>query len=221
MANKLHLRIDDLCTIESMTPRQFDFLENYHKYPVHLLHGFAGTGKTFLALYRALEDVLDAGNEYKRLIIIRSPVSAVQVGHLPGDLEEKGAVFEVPYMKITKDLFGRHDAYSRLKEQRAIQFFLSSHLRGDTFDRSILVSDEVQNMTYQELYTIITRVGVDSKIIFCGDTRQNDINSKSGLSQFMQVLDRMKSAYRVEFGVDDVVRSGIVKEFLIAESKIK
>ncbi len=220
MGNKLHLRIEDLLTITSKTPNQSLFLSNYHKYQAHLLHGCAGTGKSLIAIYRALEDVLDKGTQYRNLVIIRSPVAAVQIGALPGTLEEKGSPFEVPYYKITKDLFNRFDAYSRLKEQNVIHFFLSSHLRGDTMDNAIILVDEIQNMKYQELYTIITRVGLESKIIFCGDNNQTDIN-QSGLRQFMIVLDNMRSVHQVQFGIDDVVRSGLVKEFLIAEHRIK
>jgi phosphate starvation-inducible PhoH-like protein len=220
MAVKSHIKIDDLLTVESLTPQQYVFLESYHDFELHLLHGIAGTGKTFLALYRALEDVLDSGTLYDRVIIIRSAVSARDIGHLPGDKEEKSLVYQLPYMSMCKDLFQRVDSYDRLKEQRKIEFALSSFIRGLTFDRAVIVVDEIQNLTYQELYTIITRIGIDSKMLFCGDTRQNDLNGKSGLDKFMKVLDNMPSCHRVEFGIDDIVRSDIVKEFIIAESRL-
>lgn len=220
MAVKTHIKIEDLCTVESLTPQQYIFLNTYHDFDVHLLHGIAGTGKTFLALYRGLEDVLDKGTIYEKLIIVRSAVPSRDIGHLPGDKDEKSLVYQLPYMSMCKDLFQRVDSYDKLKEQHVIEFTLSSFIRGITFDRCIIVVDEVQNLNYQELYTIMTRLGIDSKMLFCGDTRQNDLNGKSGLDKFMKVLDNMPSCHRVEFGIDDIVRSDIIKEFIIAESKL-
>lgn len=221
MASKLHLRIEDLATIESMSPNQYKFLENYHKYPVHLLHGFAGTGKSFLATYRALEDVLDKGTPYEHLIFIRSPIGTTNIGALPGDLVEKGSPFEEPFYYICNDLFPKDKgAYEKLKSQGLVSFRLCTHLKGVTFDGSIVVVDEIQNMKYNELYNIITRVGYDSKIIFCGDTRQNDISGSSGLPKFKSRLDRMKSVHQVNFDkYEDIVRGDIVKEFIIADSE--
>lgn len=219
MAVKTQIKIDSLYTIDSMSAQQYKFLEAYHEYDVHLLHGIAGTGKTFLALYRALEDVLDKGTMFEKLILIRSAVPGRQIGALPGDVDEKGALYEMVYMGMCKDLLGRVDAYAKLKEQGALEFKLTSFIRGITLDRCVIVVDEVQNLDYQELYTCITRVGSGSKILFCGDTRQNDLNGKSGLNKFMRVLDNMPSCHRVEFGIDDIVRSDIVREFIIAESK--
>jgi phosphate starvation-inducible protein PhoH len=220
MAAKLHVSIEDLWTVESMTPNQFRFLEAYRKYPVHLLHGTAGTGKTFLALYRALETVLDKGTPYHKIILVRSAVPSRDIGHLPGDEEEKSMVYQLPYVSMCKDLFDRGDAYDRLKEQKVLHFVLSSFIRGLTFDNAVIVVDEVQNLNYMELYTIFTRIGIDSKIVFCGDTKQNDLNGKSGLDKFMKVLYNMPSCHQVEFGIDDIVRSDLIKEFLIAESKL-
>lgn len=221
MATKLHLRIDDLYTVQSESPNQFKFLDNYNKYDVHLLLGLPGTGKSFLSIYRAIEDVLDRSSPYEKLILIRSAVSSRDIGFLPGDEEEKAMVYERVYYKLFKHLFGKVDSYSRLKEQKVLEFELSSFLRGDTFDNSIIVVDEIQNMTYVELYTIITRVGLDSKILLCGDGNQNDLGSKSGLDKFVKVLDNMPSCHKVVFNnFDDIVRGGIVKEFIIAESKL-
>lgn len=216
--NNLKITIDKMCTIESESAHQYEFLETYHKYDVHLLLGFPGTGKTFLALYRALESVLDRGNRYEKVLIIRSAVPSRDIGFTPGDKEEKGALYERPYIKMCKDLFNNWDSYSRLKEQKVLEYDLSSFLRGDTYDRTIIIADEIQNMSYVELKTIITRVGIDSKAIFCGDIGQNDLGNKSGYSSFVSKVKRMPSSHTVLFNdVDDIVRGGIVREFIIAE----
>lgn len=219
MASKAVIKIEHLCTIDPATDNQALFFEMYKEREVLLLHGSAGTGKSFIALYRALEDVLDSGNLYDRLVLVRSAVPAREIGYLPGDLEEKGEVYEIPYITMCNDLLERDDGYSRLKEQKKVVFSLSSYMRGITLDNTIIIVDEIQNMNYQELRTMITRVGINSKIVFCGDTTQNDINGKSGLDKFMKILDNMSSACHIEFTIDDIVRSELVKEFLIAENK--
>lgn len=218
--SKLKLTLDDLLEVEALTENQAAFLNVYRKYDVHLLHGVAGTGKTFLALYKALEDVLDKRSPYKEVILLRSAVPARNVGFLPGSLEEKAAVYETPYVKMCKMLFDRGDAYTRLKEQKTLDFMLTSFMRGDTLDNAIIIVDEVQNLDYQELYTTVTRVGTPSKIVFCGDTRQTDLSSKKDLDKFMKVLDNMSCVHRVDFGIDDIVRGDIVKEFIIAENEL-
>lgn len=219
MTSKLHLRIEDLVTIESLSPNQFRFLEAYNKYDVHLLLGLPGTGKTFLALYKALESVLDKGNHYYKVLIIRSAVSSRNIGFTPGDKEEKGAVYERPYMKMCGDLLQNVGAYTRLKEQKVLEYDLTSFLRGDTYDNTIIIVDEPQNMSYVELKTIITRVGYDSKILFCGDNEQNDLGISSGLPKFISRLDLMPSCHKVVFNrIDDIIRGGIVREFIMAEN---
>lgn len=216
--NSLKITIDNMCTIDSASPNQYRFLQAYSKYDVHLLLGFPGTGKTFLALYRALESVLDRGNKYEKVLLIRSAVPSRQIGFTPGDKDEKAAPYERPYIKMCKDLFRDWNAYTRLKEQKVLEYDLTSFLRGDTYDNTIVVVDEIQNMNYVELKTTITRVGNDSKIIFCGDDEQNDLGNSSGLRKFVSNLDRMPSCHKVVFNnVDDIVRGGIVREFIIAE----
>lgn len=211
----LVLKLDDLYVIDPMTPTQQHVFNDWNKYPIHVLHGVAGTGKSFISVYKALNDVLNTHNRYKRLVLLRSAVSARDIGHLPGDENEKAAVYELPYEEICHILFGKRDAYQRLKEQHKIQFGLTSFLRGITFDDSIVIIDEIQNMSYVELYTVMTRIGENSKVVFCGDYRQTDLKG-SGLQKFLNVLDCMRSVCHYEFSVDDIVRSAIVKEFIVA-----
>jgi phosphate starvation-inducible PhoH-like protein/PhoH-like ATPase len=184
-----------------------------------LLHGVAGTGKSYIALYKALEEVLDHGNPYHQVVIVRSAVPSREIGHLPGDEKEKTEVYQLPYQDICQNLFGRHDAFQRLCEQGTVKFMITSFVRGITLDNSVIIVDESQNMTDMELNSIITRVGENSKIIFCGDFRQTDLYKKtdmSGLKKFMVIADMMPSFRVIEFDVKDIVRSDIVKEYILA-----
>ena len=214
----LKVRIEDLCIIDPMTNTQASLFSSWNKYIIHVLSGYAGTGKTFISIYKALEEVL-GGRQYKQLIILRSAVSTRDIGALPGDLEEKGSVFEIPYYEICDSLFNKLSAYERLKEQGKIRFSLTSYVRGITFDNSIIVVDEIQNLSYHELYSVMTRVGDNSKIVFCGDFRQTDTKD-SGIHKFLDVLHRMKGqATFYVFEKEDIVRSGIVKDFIIASEE--
>lgn len=219
ISNKLKIRIDDLKTIQPLTDNQRKFFELYKNSQAMLLHGVAGTGKSYIALYKALEEVLDRSSSYKKVIIVRSAVPSRDIGHLPGDEKEKTEVYQQPYIEICSDLFNRHDAFQRLQEQHAVSFMITSFVRGITLDHSVIIVDECQNMTDMELNSIITRVGERSKIIFCGDFRQSDLYKKtdvSGLRKFMVIADMMPTFKTLEFEVDDIVRSALVKEYIIA-----
>jgi len=212
--------------IKPITSTQEEMFYNYQSgYNIAAI-GTAGTGKTMCALYLALQDIL-LSDEYEQIVIVRSAVQTREQGFMPGSQAQKEAVYSVPYADITCDLFGRGDAWDILKQKRQVKFMTSSFVRGLTFDNSIIVVDECQSMTYHELDSIITRVGESSKIIFCGDTRQDDLagsrnkNDVSGLAKFMEVLNRIPSFKVVNFGVEDIVRSGLVKEYIIAKEKIE
>lgn len=220
-SNRLKIQIDDLIVINPLTNNQkifFDFYKQQAK--MVMLHGVAGTGKTYIALYKALEEVLDKSNKaYKKVIIVRSAVQAREIGHLPGDEIEKNEVFQIPYVEICSSLFKRHDAFSRLKEQGVVSFLTTSFIRGVTLDNSIIIVDECQNLNDSEINTIMTRVGQDSKIIFCGDFRQTDLTKKhdlSGLKKFLEITKLMPSFKLIEFDVEDIVRSDVVKEYILA-----
>ena len=220
--NKLKLRLDDMKTIQPLTENQKGFFDAYDESQIMLLHGIAGTGKTYIALYHALEEVLEKSSNFNKVVIVRSAVPSRDIGHLPGDEKEKTEVYTEPYIEICADLFERPDAYQRLSEQKAVQFLITSFVRGITLSNSIIIVDECQNMTDMELNSIITRVGERSKIIFAGDFRQTDLYKKtdnSGLKKFMRIADMMPNFKTFEFGVDDIVRSAIVKEYILARLK--
>jgi phosphate starvation-inducible protein PhoH len=222
--NHLKIRIDDLKTFEPLTENQKLFFDAYKRQDYFIaLHGVAGTGKTFCALYKAIEEVLDKANPFHKIIIVRSAVQSREIGHLPGDVDEKMDIYEQPYRQICHTLFGRHDAYQRLEEQHHIEFISTSFIRGMSWDDAIIIVDECQNCTWEELNTCMTRVGYRSKIMFCGDYRQTDISKKksdmSGLAKFLDIANLMKSHTRIEFTVDDIVRSSLVKDWVIASLK--
>lgn len=207
-------------SVQPITDAQVRFADAYKAGKNVMAIGSAGTGKTYLAMYHALKDVMQK-DKYREVIIIRSAVQTRDQGFMPGGVTDKMAMFEAPYVDIVTDLFEDKSAYGTLKSQGMIRFMSTSFIRGLTFDNAIVIVDEAQSAGYHELATIAQRVGVDSKIIWCGDTKQNDlIKSKydvSGLPRFIEVCSKMNSVAKVMFTLNDVVRSGFVKEFLEAE----
>jgi len=188
-----------------------------------LLHGVAGTGKTFLGFYLGLTEVLEADTPYNSVTIVRSAVPTRDMGFLPGNLAEKSRAYELPYYAISSELFGRGDAYEILKNRNDVQFITTSHVRGITLHDTIVVVDEIQNMTAHELDSIITRCGKNCKIILCGDFRQNDLQGQgedSGVKWFMRIISKMSMFSFVEFDNDDIVRSKMVKEYIIIKDKL-
>ena len=208
--------------INPITPAQLKTFQSYYNNKNLFLSGYAGTGKTFIAVGLALEDLMNT-SYYTHLKIIRSAVSSRDIGHLPGSILEKTKIFEQPYTDIVNELFGRGDAYDILKIKKKIDFTTTSFLRGTTFKDSIILVDECQNMTFQELDTIITRFGDNCKIIFAGDYRQTDLNKKtdfSGIHSFTNIIKSIGSFEFIDFKENDIVRSGLVKEYIIAKENI-
>lgn len=183
-----------------------------------VLYGSAGTGKTFLSSYLGYEAILE-GKEYTNLVIIRSAVPSRDIGFLPGSEKEKASVYEEPYKAIATELFGRGDAYHLLKTKGIVQFMTTSYLRGLTLWDSVVIVDECQNLDFHELDTIITRIGSNCKIFFCGDFDQSDLKN-NGMNKFLSILKETGEFDFVRFGVDDIVRSGLVKKYLIAKNMV-
>jgi phosphate starvation-inducible protein PhoH and related proteins len=210
--------------IEPLTENQRLTFEKYHDGKNLLLHGIAGTGKSFLSIYLSLQSILSDASRYKKLVIVRSVVPTRDMGFLPGNNKEKTKVYEAPYLAIFSELFERGDAYEYLKSKNLVDFVSTSFIRGITINDAIIVVDEVANMTLHELDSVITRVGKNCKILFCGDFRQSDFtkeHERNGLVDFMRILNRMKSFEHIDFTEQDIVRSAMVKEYIIAKDKLK
>lgn len=208
----------EIGNIQGKTPRQKQFFQKFKDYQVLSLSGFAGSGKSFCALAAALKSV--EKGEHAEVLIIRSAVPSREIGFMPGGKKEKISVYESPYTSICTKLYNRGDAYSILKQKGILQFESTSFLRGETFDNKILLIDEAQNMSDIELFTILTRVGVNCKVIICGDAMQDDLTSerykeRSGYLKMLTILQGMDEVLNIEFGVDDIVRSGFVKSLII------
>ena len=220
-SNCLKLKLDHLKTFQPLTENQEKFFELYRggAYCIGLF-GSPGVGKTFLSLYRAIEEVLDRSNSFKQVVVVRSAVQVRDQGFLPGDLDEKMEIYEQPYIEICDTLFGRKEAWARLKEQGYARFISTTAIRGISIDDAIIIVDECQSMTWHELSSVISRTGHRSKIVFVGDLKQNDLvknkNDVSGLSKFLEVLNTMKEYQSVEFTPDDIVRSSLVKSWIMA-----
>ena len=228
MAKAKDIRIDNMVTVSPVTDNQKIAFKDYKDGKNLFLYGAAGTGKTFITLYMALQEALRNETKYDTVYIVRSAVPTREIGFLPGDEEDKTALFQVPYQNMVKFMFEQPNEqafsmlYDRLKNQGSLMFLTTSFLRGITLDNAIIIVDEAQNLTFHELDTIITRVGMDSKIMFCGDFFQSDLQKnidKEGIKYFMKILKGMQSFSNIEFTLGDIVRSGMVKEYLI--SKIK
>jgi phosphate starvation-inducible PhoH-like protein len=202
----------NLKEIEPLTKSQVEVFESTK----HLmLHGCAGTGKTYISLYLGLDDIQKG--EYDKIIIIRSAVPTREMGFLPGTEEEKSKVYENPYSNILQELFSRGDnPYGQLKQKGIINFTTTSYIRGSTFQNSVIIVDECQNMTFHELDSIITRVGNNCRVIFCGDFFQSDLRN-SGIRDFMKIIKKMEEFDLIEFGISDIVRSEFVKNYLITK----
>lgn len=210
--------------IQPMTQAQSDFFDSYDNDKNIAAIGSAGTGKSYVALYLALKDVLE-NEDYDSVTVIRSAVQTRDQGFMPGTLAEKEAYFEAPYIDIVNDLFERGDAYGVLKMKKQIKFMSTSFVRGLSLDNTVIIVDECQNMTEQELDSVMTRVGKNSRIIFCGDMKQSDLyrkrNDVSGLSSFISVIELMSRVDVVKFHPADIVRSGLVKEYLLAKERLE
>lgn len=216
------IRYQDIKVFEPLTDTQEDFYDSWESDQAigYMLSGSAGAGKSFLAIYKGLLAVLDPDTPYHKLIIIRSSTQVRQQGHLPGSLDEKMAAFETPYIGLVQEITGKKDAYQSLKDAGKIEFMSTSTIRGVTLNNAIIVADEVSSMNWHECKSIVTRVGKNSKIIMIGDTAQVDLiynkNDTTGINDLLKVTKNMPSFRNFTFTIDDIVRSGMVKDFLVS-----
>ena len=229
MKRKKPINLDYIKKIEPLTENQEAFFESYAEDKNLVAYGVAGTGKTFITLYNALMDVLDTRTPYEKIYIVRSLVPTREIGFLPGDHEDKSDIYQIPYKNMVKYMFEMPDdnsfemLYANLKAQGTISFWSTSFIRGTTFDNAILIIDEFQNLNFHELDSIITRVGENSKIHFCGDATQTDLvktHERNGIVDFMRIINQMPSFDTIEFQPEDICRSGLVKEYIVAKHEL-
>ena len=229
MKRKKPINLDYIKKIEPLTENQETFFESYKDDKNLVAYGVAGTGKTFITLYNALLDVLDPKTPYEKIYIVRSLVPTREIGFLPGDHEDKSDIYQIPYKNMVKYMFEMPDdnsfemLYANLKAQGTISFWSTSFIRGTTFDNAILIIDEFQNLNFHELDSIITRVGENSKIHFCGDATQTDLvktHERNGIVDFMRIINQMPSFDTIEFQPEDICRSGLVKEYIVAKHEL-
>jgi len=207
--------------LEPMTKNQGIFLHNYNNYTCSVLAGVAGTGKTLMAFYTALKDVYENRRRgpRRKIVIVRSAVPSRDIGFLPGDEDEKMEIYERPYRDLATLLFNEPQAYDRLKEKGIVEFMSTSFLRGTTIDEGVIIIDEAQDMTFQEVDTVLTRTGINSKVIVIGDRNQNDLGYKSGWDVLIGVLKRIEDTNIIWFNIDDIVRSDWIRGYIIAKEE--
>jgi len=229
MKRRKPINLDHLKSIQPLTDHQKEVFDCYAEGKHLILHGAAGTGKTFISLYLALQQVLDPQSPYDKVYMVRSLVPTREIGFLPGDHEDKSNLYQIPYKNMVRFMFEMPDdnsfenLYANLRTQETISFWSTSFLRGTTLDNCVIIVDEFSNLNFHELDSIITRVGQDSRIIFSGDYAQSDLvkkHEKSGVLDFLKIAQAMESFCCIEFGIDDIVRSGLVKEYLIAKHNL-
>ena len=220
---------DQLVEMKGVTKNQLEVFKQYKSGKNLFLYGPAGTGKTFVILYNAIKEVLDPKIKYNCIYIVRSLMPTRELRFYPSDEQDKSALYQVPYDNMLRFMFklpaeDQFEAlYEELKRQDNVAFLSTSFLRGITLDNAIILVDECQNLNFHELDTIITRVGQDSKIVFCGDFMQTDLtrqNEKNGLHDFTKILEEMDEFNVTEFTIGDIVRSGFVRSYLIQKTKL-
>lgn len=218
------LKIENLQRFDPLTDNQSKAFHGYHKDKNLILSGSAGTGKTFIAMYLALREILEGKSPYKKLVIIRSIVPTRDIGFLPGDEEEKKEAYMLPYIEICQELFNDKLAFDKLQDNGQIEFLTTSFIRGTTLNNCVIILDEMQNCVFRELDTVITRVGNRARFVMCGDYYQSDFDKKSdkeGVLNFLKIVDSMNSFQHVEFTWADIVRSDFVRDYIVTKETLK
>ena len=216
----MRIRLDQMDTISPITPQQENAWKAWRDGDQLALTGTAGTGKTFLAMYLALESVMDKSTPYETVHIIRSVVPTREIGYLPGSVEEKLNAYTGPYRAATAELFNDPKAYDKLVHNNYITFESTSFIRGITYDSSIILVDEMQNLNFHELDSVVTRVGQATKLILCGDYHQSDFKQekdKTGINIFLEIVANMRNFSIINFGWEDIVRSDFVRDYIMTK----
>lgn len=222
MSSKSTANLNDLVVHEPITENQTIAYDSWDEGDNLVLAGSAGTGKTFVALYLALEAVLEKG-PYHKVILVRSVVPTRDIGYLPGSLEEKQAPYEAAYKPMVEQIIGDNAGYNRLISSKQLEFMTTSFVRGMTLDNAVIIVDEMQNLNFHELDSVITRVGENCRIIFSGDYNQSDFHDgyeKEGIQKFLRVVEHLKNFTIIQFGWQDIVRSDFLRDYIMAKEML-
>jgi len=218
--NKKKFHIKDLIQIHPKSQAQRDLFEAWNTHEHLVLNGHPGAGKTFLAMYLGLREVLNEDTYQDKLIIVRTAVPVRDIGFMPGDLKEKAEVYELPYISICNELFPYSRSYENLKKNHYVDFILTSYIRGITLDNAIIIFDEAASASFHELDSVITRLGQNSRIIFCGDVAQSDLGRKQGFTDFLKITSGIDEIAEIKFLPEDIVRSGIVRDYIVRRESL-
>lgn len=195
------------------TKKQQEFIQAINNSTVTISHGSAGTGKTMTALYAALQEVFKVYN--KKIILIR-PIfesASKELGSLPGDLDEKIAPHMKPFMYTLSELLGDTKTVGQLISNNKINFEVLNYLRGITLNNAVIICDEAQNMTLEEMMLALTRLGKNSKIIFTGDFYQTDLRkAKGSIMKFADMIKEVNGVSKFTFTSADVMRNPLLIE---------
>lgn len=222
-SNQMKVLPDELEFFEPITDTQEEVWEAWKEGCNLVLTGSAGTGKTFIAMYLALRELLAHPESYRKIVVMRSVVPTREIGFLPGDADAKKESYTIPYKAIFNEMFGYEGAWGKMITAKKVQFESTSFIRGTTFDNSIVIVDEMQNCNFHELDSIITRIGLDSKIIFCGDYLQSDFkyeDERNGIIKFLTIIEQMQYFKMFQFGWDDIVRSDLVRDYIMTKEHL-
>ena len=218
----LRLKLEHLVKLDPLTQNQKLAFDSFASGNHLCLDGSAGTGKTFISLYLALEAVFK--KEYEKVIIVRSAVPTRDMGFLPGTQEEKEDAYTAPYKAIVNDLFEDQEAWGKVIATNSVEFLTTSFIRGITLKNAIVIVDESQNCTYHELCSVITRLDEDCRFIMAGDYYQSDFTRKGdqdGISEFIKIIKNMRAFDHIEFKWEDIVRSGFVRDFIMTKEMVE
>lgn len=200
-----------------LTENQKIYSETLLNNQITICSGPAGVGKSYIAMKTAVDLLLDDGNGYDKIIIVRPAVEAEEkLGALPGNVEEKLDPYIFPSYYLLNKIIGK-ESREKLKEAEVIEVFALAYMRGMTIDNSILIFEEAQNATPKQMKLLLTRIGTNSKFFISGDIEQTDRYKDKKHSGLYDAITRFHGVNGIgifEFGDKDGVRNPIITKIL-------
>ena len=200
-----------------LTENQREYYNKLISNQITICSGPAGVGKSYIAMKAAVDLLMEPDNGYEKIIIVRPAVEAEEkLGSLPGNLEEKLDPYIFPSYYLLNKIIGK-DAREKLKEGEIIEVFALAYMRGINIDNSILIFEEAQNSTPNQMKLLLTRIGFSSKFFISGDLEQTDRYKNIKDSGLYDAIERLKNVSEIgihEFGEEDIVRNPIIGDIL-------